>query len=122
MKDEEQVVGVPVGAEALGADRGLAGGLALEHVQGGTVEAGEVFGSVTGMDPTGIVAEHHIKGPVQGVFHAPMAADRRGQSLRVIAGEAGDKVATFGGGLAAEGFPVWRTPGANTSISSATKS
>jgi len=43
---------------------------------------------------------------VQGVFHAPVAADRRGQGLGVVAGEAGDKVTTFGGGLAAQGCLV----------------
>ena len=78
-----QKIVVPCGAFALGA-QGLLCFHSSEQVEGHVLDCGEVGWRVAGPHPAFVVAEHHVHGPVQVVFDAPVIADGRPDGVRFL--------------------------------------
>jgi hypothetical protein len=66
---------VPTCVEHFTADASFLGLLSFQEVQGQSAQGGQILGSVSCPSAALILAEANVQGPVNFVFHSPMAPD-----------------------------------------------
>src|SRR3954465_13575896 len=82
--DLEHVIVVPGRHFAPTASAGLATAISGDEVEGDFAQEGEVAGGDLLAHATGVLAEGNVEHPRQGVFDAPLTADRADQDGGIL--------------------------------------